>query len=247
MKAMLLAAGYGSRLGELTKEKPKPLMEAGGKPLITHVLEKFSREGVSDVVVNIHYLREVLESYLRQVDIPGLSIHISNEDELLGIGGGIKAARRWLCEDGDTDDFFIAHNSDVFCDFALREMVAQHTQSGALATLATRRRTTARYLLFNDRDEMVGWENTKRGERILHQADSEPCHRRAFSGVYVLSKRVFELFPDSEKFHIINFFLDAVEKGEKVQSFAHDDSYWKDVGTPETLSELDEYLSKTRG
>lgn len=237
MKAIILAAGYGSRLGELTRNTPKPLMKAGGKPLIEHVIQKLVQDGFTEVVVNLHYHGEMLKSFLQELQIPELKIFFSEEPELLGTGGGIAKAFSFL---GGGE--FAVHNSDVYSNLNLSELIhAQRGRADVLATLAVRDRETQRYLLFDEQDCLIGWENQATGAgRTVREATE--VRRYAFSGMYVISSDIQQFFPDEDEFSIITAFMNAAEEGKKIVAHKHD-GYWIDVGTPEKLEELDGYLS----
>lgn len=238
MKALVLAAGYGSRLGELTKDRPKCLMEAGGKTLLQHVLEKLRRAGVDEVIVNLFYLPEVIEEYLARHNGFGLKIHFSHEEELLGTGGALKHAQKLL----EGNEPFIVHNSDVYSDIDLRELVERHRSAKSIATLAVLKRETTRHLLFDQEGHLAGWENTDENtlQVVGGEADLEPL---GFSGIQVVSPAIFpymELF--RYPFSIIAVYMHAVERGEHVLGASFNGNYWIDIGRPRQLKELQQLL-----
>ena len=132
MKAIVFAAGLGTRLYPLTESIPKALVEVGGKPMLLRVLEKLRDAGIHEIVINVHHFPDMIIDYLRSNDGFGLKIMISDErGHLLDTGGGILAARNYL-DDGEP---FIAHNADILTDFNLSEMITRHNESGADVTL----------------------------------------------------------------------------------------------------------------
>jgi NDP-sugar pyrophosphorylase family protein len=244
MKAMVLAAGLGTRLREITKTKPKCLVEAGGKTMLQHVLERLRGAGVSEVVINLHYLGDQIESYLQMRDNFGLKIQFSREAELLGTGGGLKNAAALL---GNDSDFFL-YNADIYCELDLEAMLDAHRRSGVLATLAVMDRKTSRYLLFDAGNRLAGWHNPDVGEsKLITGATLESCSNLAFSGIHVISPEFFAYMQeDTGSFSIIRSYLRAAERGRAVEAYRIDDSFWVDVGTPEKLAELDMVLQNRR-
>src|SRR5688572_3436769 len=148
MKAMVLAAGLGTRLGELTKSRPKALAEVGGKTLLEIVLTRLRRIGITDVVINVHHFGDMIVDYLQAHANFNMHIEISAEDILLDTGGGLKKARGFFLDDpGATKEPFILHNVDVVSTIDIPRLLDAHNGTGAIATLAVQTRTSSRYLL----------------------------------------------------------------------------------------------------
>lgn len=212
MKAMIFAAGLGTRLRPLTETKPKALVEVIGRPMLGRVIENLRVSGVDTIVVNVHHFADMVRDYLTTNDF-GVKIIISDEsDLLLDTGGGILAARRWL-DTGD-DEPFIVHNADILTDLDLADMVNHHRQSAAAATLLVSKRSTSRYLLFNDNDRMEGWENVKSGEIMPPSLNISCLRPLAFGGVHVISPSIFDRLEQyksthGEVFSIIPFYVKA--------------------------------------
>lgn len=241
MKALVLAAGYGSRLGELTKDRPKCLMEAGGRTLLQHVLEKLSRAGVNEVVINLFYLGEVIEEFVAHHNGFGMKVHYSREEELLGTGGALKYARKFL----EGEEPFIVHNSDVYSDIDLTRLVADHRSADALATLAVLKRDTTRHLLFDQTGYLAGWENADEHttQVVGGEADLDPL---GFSGIQVVSPKIFPYMDIFQyPFSIIAVYMHAVQRGERVLGARFDGNYWIDIGRPKQLKELQQLLGGT--
>ena len=237
MKAMILAAGLGTRLGGITATQPKCLVDVGGRPILGLVVDALKRAGATELVINLHYRGDQIRAWVeRWVDLP---TSFSVEAELLGTGGGIKQARQYL----DGDQPFIVHNGDVYSEFDLQAMLRTHRQSSAIATLAVMQRETTRPLLFNaETHNLVGWSSPKTGDRVI--AAIERPQRLAFSGIQILSPNIFNwMEKQAAPFSSIETYIDAASNGENV--FAHEfkGDYWIDMGTPEKLEELRKRLS----
>lgn len=213
MKAMILAAGIGSRLGEITKDKPKCLVEVKGKPLIKHVIERLQIAGVTSFVINSHHFADKVSAYIDGLKIDAVVLY---EKELLGTGGGLLNAKDYL-----KGDFFL-HNADVLSEIDLVALYRAHQESKNLATLAVMKRETKRALLFDDSMKLTGWSN--QGGKY------------GFCGVQVLSENIFKhlVSPGST----IDAFVKASNEGERVFGFDIGESFWADVGTPERLKEV---------
>jgi len=242
MKAMVFAAGLGTRLREISKTTPKCLVEVGGVPMLERVLRRLAAVGVTEAVVNVHHLREQVERFLAAVSLP-LAVRTSPEDTLLGTGGGLKHARALL----QANEPFFVHNADVYSDIDLGALWRAH-MAESLATLAVMRRETSRALLFSTDGVLVGWENGD-GRSDRGGAKAEQLERLAFSGIQVVSPRIFEyLERDSGDFSIITTYMHGAKAGEAVRAFRMDDAEWVDIGTPEKLEALRrEVASKNSG
>ncbi|MEM7370626.1 MAG: nucleotidyltransferase family protein [Bacteroidota bacterium] len=239
MQAMIFAAGLGSRLRPLTNDCPKALVEVGGHPLLYWVIHRLKQKGYSDLVINIHHFGELILRYLSDNQYFGCRIAISDErDQVLETGGGLKKAAALF----NKDEPILIHNVDILSDIDLSEMRQQHLQSGALATLAVKQRTTSRYLRFNDSLTLSGWKNIKTGEVRMSRKETASLHDLAFSGIHMVDPRLLEMFILKGKFSIIDTYL-RLAKTETIQGFRHDDSKWLDVGKPENLALAETFVS----
>ncbi len=231
MKAILLAAGLGTRLYPLTKNKPKALVEVQGKPLLQHQLEKLKRTGFTQVLINIHHFGDLILEFLDQNQNFGLDIQISDErNQLLDTGGALRKASNFIAG----NEAILIHNVDVLSNIDLSEMWKTHQASGALASLAVRDRETSRYLLFNEQNQLRAWENKKTGEKKGDWTHPK-LKQAAFSGIHIISPKCIDLFPNKAAFSIIDFYLEQINK-YKIIGFFHTNSFWLDVGKPETLA-----------
>lgn len=240
MKAMIFAAGLGTRLRPLTDNMPKALVPVAGKPMLERVILRLKEAGFNDITVNIHHFGEQIIDFLRANSNFGVDIHISDEwDMLLDTGGGIKKARPFL----DGQEPFLVHNADILTDIDLAAFYHHHLESGAESTLLVSERKTSRYLLFDDNYQLHGWVNKSTGEVKPETFDYQEGKYRelAFGGIHVISPTLFRLMEDerwSGKFSIIPFYLSACTKTH-IQGYPLKGFRWFDIGKPETLAEAE--------
>jgi len=231
MKAMILAAGRGTRLQALTENTPKALVKAGGMSMLERLIIKMKVQGVHKIIINVHHYAEQIISFLEEKAYSDIAIEISDEsNELLETGGGILNAESLL----SGDEPFIVHNVDILSDIDLRKLYQDHVNGNALASLAVKDRTTSRYLLFDEALRMQGWENKSSGERILPGNTNTPLIPLAFSGIHVISPKIFPLFNKKGKFSIIDTYLDLC-KEHLIKGYRHDNGLWIDAGKPDGL------------
>jgi len=229
MKAMLFAAGLGTRLKPFTDNHPKALAVVNGKTLLEHNIRYLQRYGIYDVVVNVHHFADQIEQVLTDNNGFGSNYTISDErDEVLETGGGLKKAASHFSD----EEAFVVMNVDVLTNLALDKMIAAHETSGAMATLAVMQRSSSRELLFDDTMQLCGWRNNKTEEQKLVHADRKVTPF-AFSGVQVLSPAVLNM-PFEGKFSIIDVYLHFATT-EKVKGYDHTGGIFLDVGKPESL------------
>jgi NDP-sugar pyrophosphorylase family protein len=233
MKAMIFAAGLGTRLNNETSDKPKALVEVGGIPLLQHAIEKLKKEGVSEIVVNVHHFSELVISFLNQTDF-GIKIHVSDETEnLLDTGGGLKKAAYFLSGNAP----ILIYNVDIISDLSIQVLLKEHLKLGALVTLAVRNRDTQRYFKFDKNKQLVGWINKKTGEaKISRQENFESAVEMAYSGIHIVQPQIFSLMPKINKFSITDFYLELA-KTHSIKGYFDDSDLWMDVGKPEQLEE----------
>ena len=232
MKAMIFAAGLGTRLQPLTNTIPKALVVVGGKTMLEHVIEKLICAGTREIVVNAHHHAAVLKEYIERLDYQGTRLRISDETDLLrDTGGGLWHARNFF----NKDEPFIVYNVDVLCDINLRAMLTAHKQSQALATLAVASRKTSRFVLADASGRLSGWENTHTGKIILCKGiPRSQLQAKAFSGIHVISPRIFDLMKPQRVFPIMPEYL-RLANDHHIACFEHDARFWADIGTPEKL------------
>ncbi len=229
MKAMIFAAGLGTRLRPLTNNKPKALVEVQGMPLLEIAIRKLIRHGCNGLMVNIHHFGQQIIDFLESKDHFGIHIEISDErDQLLDTGGGLKKAS-WFFQDAP----FLVYNADILTDTDLNDLYQKQLQSEALATLAVRDRESSRKLLFDEQFTLCGWQNMKTGEQKISR-HTEVQTPLSFSGIHVIHPDLFRLFPEQDVFSIIDVYL-AAARHRNIQAYRHDHNLWVDVGKPEAL------------
>lgn len=231
LKAMILAAGLGTRLLPLTSKQPKALVEVGGKPLIERVLDRFHQCGISEIVINLHHHSGQLREFLSSEKFREFNITFSDESgQLLDTGGGILKAS-WFFDSGQP---FLVHNCDVISLVPLSEMMLKHKRSKAIATLAVSDRKTSRPLAFTPDGKLTGRWSEKASN------SSRPL---AFSGIYVLDPAIFSFMPDADAFSIIDVLVTAAVT-MPVVSFKHSPEIWVDAGNFNNLEKAEQLLKK---
>jgi NDP-sugar pyrophosphorylase family protein len=238
MKAMVLAAGLGTRLRPLTNDRPKALVEVAGRTLLEITLTRLRNFGICEAIINVHHFGDMIENYLRTNNNFGLQIEISREDELLlDTGGGLKKAAHFFQGSADKEEPFILHNVDVISDIEFAEMLKLHNARKALATLAVQDRETSRYLLFDDSFELCGRRAGREGQVQLVRPSPHP-QPLAFSGVHVISPRFLAMMTEQGAFSIIDSYLRVAAEGERILGFRADKYYWRDLGRPEHIAQV---------
>ena len=239
MRAMVLAAGLGTRLRPLTNDRPKALVELGGRTLLEITLTRLASFGVRDVIINVHHLADMVIEYLRANNNFGLHMEISREDDLLlDTGGGLKKAAWFFLQDPTrSGEAFLLHNVDAVSSIDLARLVKFHNDNQALATLAVQDRESSRHLLFNTRGELCG-------RRVQGQPPEQARHggnlqALAFSGIQAISPRLLSRMREDGIFSIITTYLRLAGEGEKILAFRADEYYWKDLGRLEDLQEAE--------
>jgi len=236
MKAMILAAGLGTRLRPLTDDRPKALVEVAGHTLLEITLRRLLQFGIREVIVNVHHFADMVVGYLKKNDNFGMRIEISREDVLLDTGGGLKKAAWFFQEEGQADEPFLLHNVDVLSTIDFRRMAEAHKQNRALATLAVQDRETSRYLLFDEQQQLCG-RRAGSGQEPEIVRPSKETKALAFSGVHVISPGLLLRLAEGGVFSIINSYLRLAGEGEKILAFRVDEFYWRDLGRPENLTQ----------
>src|SRR5919108_3273872 len=240
MKAMILAAGLGTRLRPLTEHRPKALVEVAGRTLLELTLSRLRAFGIDEVLINVHHFADMIVQYLKTHDNFGMRIEISREEILLDTGGGLKkAAYFFRDESGGFEAPFILHNVDVISTIDLRRMVQFHSENQALATLAVRDRKTSRYLRFDEAFRLCG-RRFGRDEKPELVRSSQQVRALAFSGIHVISPRLFAMMREEGVFSIITSYLRLAAGGEEILGFRADEYYWRDLGRPENVAQAAE-------
>ncbi|HEV2275722.1 MAG TPA: nucleotidyltransferase family protein [Acidobacteriaceae bacterium] len=245
MRAMVLAAGMGTRLQPLTNERPKALVEVAGRTLLEITLARLRGEGVRDVIVNVHHFADMVIDYLQANHNFGMHIEVSREEILLDTGGGLKKAGYFfLSKAGHPEEPFLVHNVDVVSTIDLAAMVRSHREKQALATLAVQRRNTSRYLLFDGQLRLCGRQTEKDVSAETAARFPPPVTALAFSGIHVVSPRLFAKLTEEGAFSIVTAYLRLAAEGERIQAFEENGAYWCDLGRPESVAQAAEDLKQ---
>jgi NDP-sugar pyrophosphorylase family protein len=238
-KAMILAAGIGSRLRPLTDEIPKALVEVGGRPMIEWVIRRLQMAGVTEIVVNLFHFGDRIVEFLASRGDFGLRIAYAREAELLDTGGGLKNAG-WFFDDGRP---FLLHNVDVLSEIDLQDLLRVHHRAGALATVAVQNRPSSRRLVF-DRDGRLCGRDSPQGIEWA-RGPVGGTERFAFTGIHVIDPAIFSRMTETGAFPITRTYLRLAGEGERIVAYHADGSYWQDIGSPEKLERARRYAARS--
>ena len=238
MKAMILAAGMGTRLYPLTAYTPKALVEINGQPALYYVINTLIQAGCTDIVINVHHFAEKIIAYLKKMNNFGINIHISDEsDMLLDTGGGLKKAS---CFFDDEQPFFL-HNADILSSISLQSMYAYHIQQQSLVTLAVRSSFSSRALLFDNTNKLCGWTNTTTAvTRIVREIEGRP-HMMGFCGIHVIHPKIFSLMIEDGVFSIMDVYM-RLALTHSLIGYNTDNAWWADIGSVEKLIAAETYI-----
>lgn len=240
MKALILAAGLGTRLKPFTNSIPKALLQIGKYTLLEFAIRKLKKHGFTQIIINVHHFPDQIIEYLKEHDNFGCSISISDErDKLLDTGGGIKKAAHFF-DDGHP---FLVYNADIVGSIDLTYLYNFHLKSGNIATLVVRRRETSRYLLFNELMQLTEWQNREKGLRKIVKISEKPPQPFAFSGIHVINPELLALLPDTEVFSIIDAYLE-IGKSHAIGGFIDESELFADAGKPSSLATAEQIASK---
>ncbi len=238
MKAMIFAAGLGKRLGKITESIPKALVDINGKSVLQMAVEKCSVHGFNDIIINVHHFADMVEDEVKRLNKMGFRISVSDErDKLLENGGGLYKARDFF---GKTP--FLLYNVDIISDLDLSALHSLHLKKKGLATLAVRHRPGKRFLLVDKEGKLQGWRNISTGEQILTCDREEGLSEIAFSSMHIVEPEIFN-YMNEGIYSMITLYLDLA-KDYNIYTLKHDEGYWIDIGTPESLDYVRELLLK---
>jgi NDP-sugar pyrophosphorylase family protein len=236
LKALIFAAGLGTRLKEHTSDKPKAMVQLAGKPLLQHAIEKLMSHQITDITINVFHFADQVITFLENHHFPGIQIHISDErEELLDTGGGLKKAETFLTG----SEPILIYNVDVISNLNLNLLERYHLTSGSLATLVVRQRDTSRYLMFDENFQLAGWKNFGNGETIISRVDKfDNSIPYAFSGIQIVQPEIFKLITETGKFPIMDLYL-RLAQTEAVHGFVDNSTIWMDLGKPDQLQKAE--------
>lgn len=219
MKALILSAGFGTRLKPLTDTIPKALIPYKGKPLIVHQIEKLKSTGINEIIVNVHHLKEKIIDFFETNDF-GIKVNISDEKEILGTGGGIVHAAKFLKD----EPYFLVVNADIISDVDIEKFIKSHSQND-FATLAVQKRKTSRYLDFDNYMNLVGRAGDNSPENNLY----------AFNAMHIISNEIFNSGYKPDFKDIIEIYLEVLQKGKTIKGYDVGRAEFKDIGKHENL------------
>ncbi len=238
MKAMIFAAGLGTRLLPLTKDKPKALVEVNGISILEILIKKLIQFNFNEIIINVHHFATQIIDFVKSRNNFGIRIDFSNETEkLLDTGGGLKKAA-WFFNDQQP---FLVHNVDIISNIDLGELIEIHKNNGALATLCVKKRQSTRYFLFDKDNLLCGWKNTKTNKQILTNSNIINPVEMAFSGIQVINPKIFNLIEENGVFSIIDLYL-RLSKNYKILGYCHDENIL-DLGKPENLKKANKHIN----
>jgi NDP-sugar pyrophosphorylase family protein len=235
MKAMILAAGLGTRLKPFTDKHPKALAVVNKKALLQRNIEYLASHGITDVIVNVHHFADQIVDLLKNNNGFGSNITISDEtNEVLETGGGLMKAKYFFKDDQP----FVLLNVDILTNMNIDIMIEKHNSSKALASLCVSQRRTSRYFLFNEEDNLCGWRNVNaKMETIVKPAST--YFEKAFWGIHIISPQIFDLIKKEGKFSIVDAYMDLC-KTNIIKAYNDIDSKFIDVGKPESIAKAEE-------
>jgi N-acetyl-alpha-D-muramate 1-phosphate uridylyltransferase len=234
MRAMIFAAGLGTRLKPFTDHHPKALAMVNDKSLLERNVLYLQNHHIFEVIVNVHHFADQIIEAITINNGWGSNIIISDEtDAVLETGGGLMKAKSYLENEGS----FVVMNADILTDMPLSSMIAIHKKNKPLATLAVSDRESSRCLLFDDRDRMVGWRNRITGDQkaFLNENSEEKIKEKSFSGIHIISNDIFNKNRFEGKFSMIDVYLDLCSTNY-IQAYDHTGSLFIDVGKPESVA-----------
>jgi len=242
MRAMILAAGLGTRLKPLTDSTPKALIKIKGHTLLELQIKKLKAEGFDQIIINVHHFADKVKAYLEQNNFFDCSIEISDESEkLLETGGGLKKASHFF----SVGKPFLICNVDILSNINLKKLMEFHLTSKSIATLAVKKRESSRKFLFDKNNILCGWINEKSSEKIIIRDEQSEFFPYSFSGIQVVDPKIFKYFPEKDVFSLVEFYLIAAKR-EKIIGYVHNEDERIDLGKMENLSEAERVLDKIR-
>jgi len=236
MKAMILAAGFGTRLKPLTETIPKALVPVHGMPMLEFIIRKLKNCGVTEIIINLHHFPDQIKDFVKKNNSFDIHIEFSFEAEILGTGGGLRKAAPFLKD----KDPVIVHNVDILSTVNLGKVVDFHLSENNLATLVVKERKTTRFLLIDEKNQICGHEDVSRKRTRIRRKSVGSVRRLGFCGIHVISPEFFDLMSQKGRFSVIDVYLDLIEKGYPVGAFDISGSYWRDVGKVYSLDELED-------
>ncbi len=234
MKAMILAAGLGTRLRPITNNTPKPIIPVGDRMLIEYLLLLLKKYGIKDIIINLHHLGEQIEKALGDGSRWGIRISYSREAIILGTGGGIKKAQAFL-----SDAAFLVINGDILIDININNLLEFHQRHGGIATMVLRE---------NDNPDLYGSVKTDKDVRVRQILDRPVCpvmglSSYMFAGIHIIEPKIFQYIPEGQYYSVIDAYIEMLSKNEVVYGHIMK-GHWSDVGTIEGYRKVNDDIRR---
>jgi len=241
MKAMIFAAGLGTRLREITTSIPKALVTVGGRSVLERAVEYCAAGGFDDIIINVHHHAALVMDEVEKLRSEGYRIAISDEsDELLETGGGLWKARYFFDEKP-----FLLYNVDIITDLDLMAFYRYFLNNPCLAAIAVRERPGKRFLLTDRSGYLRGWCNVETGEKKIPGKAGGELLKIANSSLHIADPGIFH-YMKAGKYSLVDLYL-SLAADHNIQTFRHDDGYWFDIGTPDSLEAARNYFGTISG
>jgi len=226
MRAMILSAGQGTRLRPLTDHIPKPLVRFNGIPLLEIIIKRLLYFGMEKIIVNVHHMADQVVEFLRSREYYQDIVMVSDEtDRLMDTGGGVLKATDLL----NYGEPFIVHNVDVYTNLDINKLIRTHQSDNALITIAVKKRTTSRSLLFDEQNRLTGWQHNQTGEKKIIREYSGDLTDYGNSCVYIINPEFFSLVHTREPISLTDIYLDLAKK-HIIKGYIHNEDYWYNLG-----------------
>jgi NDP-sugar pyrophosphorylase family protein len=239
MKAMIFSAGLGTRLYPLTEHKPKALAPFLNTTLLEYNINFLKAQGINSFIINTHHFAEEIEKYVISKNNFDCEIIVSYEEILLDTAGGLISIYPYIKNERKV----LIYNVDIISNIDIKKFTDFHNSADSDISLAVRNRPTSRFLIFNDKGKMCGWENIKTGEQNLKRNCSKSVEKYAYSGIGLINTEIIPMIGKVEKKSLIPFFLDICSE-KKISAFYHQEDYWYDCGTLQNLEEAQNQLNE---
>jgi NDP-sugar pyrophosphorylase family protein len=238
MKAMIFTAGLSNKLLPQTAERPKALVEINGEPLLGMLVKRLADSGFTEIIMNVHHFAVPIANYLKEKDFFGIRIEISDETDLTLDTAGTLRKVEWFFDDPGP---FLIYNLEILSDIDLRKLYIDHTKTGAMATLAVKKRESPRYMLFNQNMELCGWKNNLTKETRTSVPHLHKLSEFAFSRIQIVNPLIFKYLTRKGDFSLVELYL-RLASGHLIRGYPDNDSIWMDLGNKEGILEAERFF-----
>jgi NDP-sugar pyrophosphorylase family protein len=238
MKAMIFTAGLRNKLLPQTAERPKALVEINGEPLLGMLVKRLADSGFTEIILNVHHFAEQIINYLKEKKFFGIRVEISDETDLTLDTGGIIRKVGWFFNDPSP---FLIYNLEILSDIDLVKLYNDHTKSGAMVTLAVKKRESPRYMLFNRKMELCGWKNNLTRETRTSVPHPHKLSEFAFSRIQIVNPLIFQHLTGKGDFSLVELYLRLAPE-HLIRGYPDNDSIWMDLGNKEGILEAERFF-----